>query len=399
MIDHIRHCGENHAMFFPKRKDNTEAKTERRAILAIDGGGMRGIIPAAILGRMNDYLRSKGDARPLYSHFDLIAGTSTGALLAAALSIPTEGTKLPKEDTDGYTVYGEYREKRFLRTVVHRYPLGVIEASSDPASFVDFYLENGPRIFPQKGLSSLLAPIFSDKYSATQYEQLLKSLYGEHDMSDLMVPTVMITYSTDNGIVYPITSWNNHGYKVWEGTRASSAAPLYFPLFNAEERDTGRKLRLIDGGIAANNPSLIAYSLGRKLYPEADEFSILSLSTAQPVFRYAPEAVPGGITGWGGQISRIFQNASLDAAEIALKAISDIRYTRVWAPVLDRKIRLDETGRESTNMLLEAASALYEAKKKEIEDFLDRLIEEPTHSCIRLRAAQGSLPPAPEAGL
>ena len=62
---------------------------------AIDGGGMRGIIPAAILGRMNEYLRSKGDARPLYSHFDLIAGTSTGALLAAALSIGTAALGLP----------------------------------------------------------------------------------------------------------------------------------------------------------------------------------------------------------------------------------------------------------------------------------------------------------------
>ena len=57
---------------------------EERFILAIDGGGMRGIIPAYILSRLSAMLKAEGDTRPLYSHFDLAAGTSTGALIAGA---------------------------------------------------------------------------------------------------------------------------------------------------------------------------------------------------------------------------------------------------------------------------------------------------------------------------
>jgi patatin-like phospholipase/acyl hydrolase len=58
---------------------NRELKrsAEDRYILCLDGGGMRGVIPATILEKMEVKLRSMGDDRPLYSHFDLIAGTST----------------------------------------------------------------------------------------------------------------------------------------------------------------------------------------------------------------------------------------------------------------------------------------------------------------------------------
>src|SRR5690554_708085 len=51
---------------------------EDRYILCLDGGGMRGVIPATLLGHIETLLRNLGDDRPLYSHFDLIAGTSTG---------------------------------------------------------------------------------------------------------------------------------------------------------------------------------------------------------------------------------------------------------------------------------------------------------------------------------
>ena len=83
IIDHLTCFDENWNMVFWKQQGGEKRK---RFILAIDGGGMRGIIPAYILQMLNKELRKLGDERPLYSHFDLIAGTSTGALIAAALS-------------------------------------------------------------------------------------------------------------------------------------------------------------------------------------------------------------------------------------------------------------------------------------------------------------------------
>ena len=73
------------AFKFPWKKQ--KETSGERYILSIDGGGIRGIIPAVLLSSMNSYLRSKGDMKPLYSHFDLIAGTSTGALLSLGLAM------------------------------------------------------------------------------------------------------------------------------------------------------------------------------------------------------------------------------------------------------------------------------------------------------------------------
>ena len=67
-------------MAFLRLRRGETRKKEERFILAIDGGGMRGIIPSRILSHISAELRRMGDKRPLYSHFDLIAGTSTGAL-------------------------------------------------------------------------------------------------------------------------------------------------------------------------------------------------------------------------------------------------------------------------------------------------------------------------------
>ena len=366
-----------------------EKKTERRLILSIDGGGMRGIIPSWILGRINEELRKKGDRRPLYSHFDLIAGTSTGALIAASMSIPTEGTSLPKEDTEESEVYQERIEGRFFKKTIRTFR-GSIIPSSDPASFTTFYIENGARIFPQKSVGAIIGPLFTDKYSGTEYERFLQGLYGNATMGELMVPTALLSYSSDNGIIFPITSWDTPEFMVWEGARASSAAPLYFPPFSKTYKE--RKYKLIDGGVAANNPSLVAYALGRKLYPAASEFEILSLSTGAPIYK-THEQLGGGLTGWGKDISRIFQNAELQVADTVLPAISGLKYTRIWSPALDRKIKLDETGKESIRTLLSAAARIYEDNKDAISAWVEMLASSPVSDMVRLRGREESHQP------
>ena len=134
-------------MVFWKQQGGEKRK---RFILAIDGGGMRGIIPAYILQMLNRELRNLGDKRPLYSHFDLIAGTSTGALIAAALSIPVDGTLFQEEDINTIPVYDEVIEKRLFRKRTHRIERGKIRTSSSQDSYVSFYTENGKNIFPQR---------------------------------------------------------------------------------------------------------------------------------------------------------------------------------------------------------------------------------------------------------
>ena len=383
---------ENPDMGFLDRPKKGTRPPEKRFILAIDGGGMRGLIPARIIAMMAERLREMGDMRPLYSHFDMIAGTSTGALIAAALSISVEGTSFPKEEGREEEVTDTRTERRHLfRNVTIRTLRGRIIRTADPGSLASFYIDHGPEIFPQRGMSAILGPLFTDKYSGSTYSRFLQNLYGEAEMSSLLVPTVLTSYAADYGMIYPITSWENHGFNVWEGARASSAAPLYFPAFSTAERDTGRTLKLIDGGIASNNPSAVAYALARKLYPEADEFHILSLSTAEPVFR-SSDAGPGGIAGWGGQISKIFQNASLQLSEMFMEAADGVRYTRIFAPVLEKRIRLDATGKDAIDELLEAAERMYSTCGNEIESYLSLIASSPTPGSVKRRAASEPLP-------
>ena len=163
-----------------------------------------------------------------------------------------------------------------------------------------------------------------------------------------------------------------------------------FPPFSKTYKE--RKYKLIDGGVAANNPSLVAYALGRKLYPAASEFEILSLSTGAPIYK-THEQLGGGLTGWGKDISRIFQNAELQVADTVLPAISGLKYTRIWSPALDRKIKLDETGKESIRTLLSAAARIYEDNKDAISAWVEMLASSPESDMARLRGSEESPQP------
>ena len=383
---------ENHRMGISWKEGRR--KKEERFILAIDGGGMRGIIPSVLLGHIASDLRNLGDARPLYSHFDLIAGTSTGALMAAALSVPTEGTGLEREAGEDPEAWEEETKGFLLWKRTSRIFRGRIERTADPSAFAALYRMHGRRIFPQNSVSALLGPIFTDKYPSKPYEDLLRSLFGEREMHDLLAPTAFISYDTRTGMIYPITSWGNQDFRIWEAARASSAAPMYFPPFRHTDAE-GREMTLIDGGVAANNPSLIAYALSRRLYPDADLFHILSLSTAQRPHTNDGASL-GGLTGWAASISGILQDAALRTADITAEAIRDAEYTRIWAPVLESRIKLDDTSPSSLDRLEEAGEKLYEEEKERIAAFCRRMAAAETPDSIRLRGAE-ALPPPPQA--
>ena len=101
---------------FLRRGKKEEKKKEVRYILAIDGGGMRGIVPAFILKKMNEELKERGILRPLYSYFDLVSGTSTGALIALGLTAPVDNLGLKKEEGEDWEVSEIIEKGRFRKT-------------------------------------------------------------------------------------------------------------------------------------------------------------------------------------------------------------------------------------------------------------------------------------------
>ena len=364
-------------MLLKRRKKKEEKKKEIRYILTIDGGGMRGIVPAYILEKMDDVVREKTQ-RPLYSLFDLVAGTSTGALIALGLTSPTDQTTLEKDSGEKYRVDRKYRKglifkKEYSETV------GWIERNADPDEFLKLYENNGGRIFlkrESKGLRKLFDTVnrfFSDKYEAEPYEDFLCQLYGDTELSAAMVPTMAVSFDLSNGREFIFRSWDDGGWLVREAARASSAAPTYFSPARFIDRKSGEELSLVDGGIIANNPILAAYIEARKLYPEADEFRFLSLSTASARFHMDPEEVSSNLD-WMGRLISAYGAANMAISLEGVESIKDVKVVRVWKDVLKSHISLDDTSREAAATLKAAAEEIWNDKKDEITAFLDEII-------------------------
>ncbi len=197
-----------------------------RRLLAIDGGGLAGLIPAEALIQIEHQLDLlTGTPAPLCERFDLIAGTSTGAILAAGLAL---GLKA--------------------------------------ATMRDFYLEFGKEIFTK----SWFPVRFWHTYPAGPLEEHLKEVLGEDTTlgsERLRTQILIVTKNATLGNDWFFTNnprnkffTNNSRLPLWQIVRASSAAPTYFPPHTIAVPDgTGatQNFEFIDGGVSSyNNPAL-----------------------------------------------------------------------------------------------------------------------------------------------
>ncbi|KAH7853049.1 hypothetical protein Vadar_032606 [Vaccinium darrowii] len=215
-------------------------KGKMATVLSIDGGGIRGIIPSTILGHLESKLQElDGPSVRIADYFDVIAGTSTGGLVTTMLTAPNK---------DNRPMY----------------------AASD---INKFYLEHCPKIFPQSSRNNFIAKVTSlfgkvtgPKYDGKYLKSLTKELLGNitinQTLTDVIIPAFDIKrlqpviFSTDDG--KENISKNALLSDVCLGT---SAAPTFLPAHYFETKDADGKTRsfdLIDGGVAANNPTLMA---------------------------------------------------------------------------------------------------------------------------------------------
>lgn len=217
------------------------AEAERFQILSLDGGGIRGVFSAAILAAIEEDL----DIR-LVDHFDLIAGTSTGGIIAIALGLG-------------------------LR----------------PADILGFYTEHGPGIFsnPLRLRSALWW--FWRKYRADALKTGLRTTFGDRAFGESTKRLVVPSYNVGDDDVYifrtPHAERLRRDYRVpaWKVALATSAAPTYFPCCREVDQ-----LRLIDGGVWANNPAMVGIieAVGTLGVP-LDRIRLLSIGTYDAVVR------------------------------------------------------------------------------------------------------------------
>ncbi|KAL4632886.1 patatin-like protein 2 [Castanea sativa] len=210
-------------------------------ILSIDGGGIRGLIPGTILCFLESELQKlDGEDARIADYFDVIAGTSTGGLVTAMLTSPNEMNR----------------------------PLF---AAKD---IKDFYLNNSPKIFPQNNFplfgyaTKIIRTLSGPKYDGKYLHSLVKEKLGNTRLHQTLTNVVIPTFD-----IKRLQPTIFSSFKVKKNPSldallsdvciATSAAPTYLPAHYFQTKDPFGKVRefnLIDGGIAANNPALVAIS-------------------------------------------------------------------------------------------------------------------------------------------
>ncbi|QDU50484.1 patatin-like phospholipase family protein [Gimesia panareensis] len=318
-------------------------------ILSLDGGGIRGLITAIWLKRLQDELE-----KPLHNYFDLIAGTSTGALLACGIS---KGINIDK--------------------------------------IIDLYVEKGREVFPARAsrLWSRATRIFSEGISAPKYdgkglEKALKDIFRTSTFGALKIkPTLVTTYDVlgRGPVVFKNDRPEYRKLKVWELCRASAAAPTYFPAHVMKLNEA--EIPLIDGGVVANNPTACAIAesvrINSRKKPEnrcrLEDFIVASFGTGQSIRRIEiDEAKEWGAAEWAFPLIDVLFDGSADSVDyIATQLTDPTNYFRFQTQLTDAYDDMDNADHTNINALIRIANLYIDSGegKKLLKGLVSRLLE------------------------
>ena len=300
-------------------------------ILAIDGGGIKGIFPAAFLASLEErYLGGDSVAQ----HFDLIAGTSTGGIIALGL-----GAGLPA------------------------------------AALLDLYIRRGREIFPpQRWHGRLLGKLrqcFRFRYGRDALAHVLDETFGQKTFGESHSRLCVPSFDGRHSEVYVFKTPHHPDYKqdgeerMAKVAMATSAAPTFFrPL-----EDGGYSF--VDGGVWCNNPIMVGLvdALACFAVPR-ERVRILSLGCGDNPYTVGVTKKRGGFLAWKDIILAAMRLQSHNALGQAGLLIGADRIVRVDAPEREKPIQLDDYVRASRELPTAATEALEECGENVASLFL-----------------------------
>lgn len=302
--------------------EHQEKKTFK--ILSIDGGGIKGLYSSTIL----EHFEEKYDCS-ITNHFDMLCGTSTGGLIALALS------------------------------------LGI------PAKTIsNFYKEKGNLIFPNVlFINSLKQVLWGGKYSDRNLRESLTEIFGNNKIEKsknlLCIPTYTYTDAKPWVFKYDHKEGNldrDNKARYVDVALATSAAPTFFPLCEIDYYD---KKQFIDGGVWANNPTLVGlcealrYFVGKgKDYHEIKLLSIssLTLTGGKPIGLNRKRS----FVKWRSELFDVFNTGQSSFTDHFMNSISELNdvkidYIRIPSSVIssdqERLVRLDKATPDAINFI------------------------------------------------
>lgn len=276
----------------------SQAETESRGcfqVLALDGGGVLGIFSAALLAGLEEDL-----GRPLLPHFDLVVGTSTGGVIALGLG-----------------------------------------AGLSPREILEFYIRESGRIFPNRWGLRRARQLVLPKYRPKGLEHALRETFGERLLGESRVPLVIPAYNLGENDVYLFKTPHHerlrrdHKVPMWAVGMATTAAPTFFPTF----RLPGDEVRLIDGGVWANNPALVGVTEAVSMFDRPlSEIRLLSVGTTSSRSVRPSRLDNAGLLRWARAphvVEVLLRGQSVGAFAQVLHLIGKGRAFRLDPPALD----------------------------------------------------------------
>jgi uncharacterized protein len=316
-------------------------------VLSIDGGGIRGVIPATILSEIENRTHAR-----IAELFDLVAGTSTGGILALGLVKPSA------HDGDQPQYAAE--------------------------ELVELYAKEGKRIFDRSLWHHFVAldNLLDEKYEANGLEAVLKEYFGDVALSKAVKETLVTSYELETRepwffARHKARSKPGFDFPMRFVARATSAAPTYFePEKLTATRPAGG---LVDGGVFANNPAMCAYVEAKQLHPDVDEVLVVSLGTGQhtrPI--HYDHARNWGLALWAKPILNVVFDGVSDTVDHQMKILcresdeGDPRYYRFQTELDVGSDDMDNATATNIAILKQKAEQMIE----EQDDTIDALCRE-----------------------
>jgi uncharacterized protein len=287
-------------------------------VLAIDGGGIRGLIPALVLA---DIERRTG--RRMGELVDLIAGTSTGAIIACALARPDP---MPAQ------------------------------------RIAELYEIEGPRIFDRTLLKRIKSAdgLFDERYDSAGLVDALNRWLGPGRLADLEPPVLLTAYDIERRRAVFLGASD---LAMIDAAHASSAAPSYFEPVRVDGQT------LVDGGVFATNPAVCAYAqVGGQLD------LLVSLGTGEHTRPLPYDKVRSwGRLEWARPILDVVFDGTADAVDLQMAGLLPSGYVRLQTRLDEASDDLDDASPENLAALKREAERLIAANDAQIDELCARL--------------------------
>ncbi|MEH1952598.1 patatin-like phospholipase family protein [Nostoc sp.] len=346
---------------------NTKANPKYK-ILAIDGGGIRGIIPTMILAEIE-----KRTQKPIFSLFDLISGTSSGGILALGLTKP----RLDLEVTDSSPV-AQYSAEDLLQ----------------------IYLEYGAEIFYEPFWEQVLGQLedifVQPKYSSEGREEIIRQYFGDTPLENNLKEVFVTSYDIEQRI--PIFFTNKlekqqteskkfrklcAGFTLTDAALATSATPTYFsPYRVGSSHNSNGFYTLVDGGVVANNPANLAIleaQISRqenKQVLNTDDILLVSLGTGSLTSVYPYDEVKKwGLLQWAKPLLNIVLDGGSEVVAGELERLFESNnkgnktsYYRFQTFLKSELEEIDNAKPDNLRQLQTLGNTLIQEKSKQIDE-------------------------------